>query len=519
MNLSCKIHPLHDLNIRRRPMNIRMLGFSAMFTLAAFTAHGENASLNTPAGTDTLRIGIKDAVFMALERNPTVTIQRIQTDISHTFASEQRSAFDPLLSGSTSTSTNKGQRFLGTRPTPVDLTQNAKQYGLQINQVLPIGTSIVGNATLSGTTSNLYTSQASGTFGLTVTQPLLQGFGLGANMATLRKANLDVDISRAELKGVAEEVASQVENAYWDVYLATEEVDIQEKSVELAERQLQESIERVAVGRLPELDLATVRAELATRQEALIDARSRYEQARLHILYLLNPSNPSGWNLVPLPTEQPFVPVDSLENVEAHEELGMRFRADLNQARLSLKKGEIDVVQTRNGLLPRLDLFITLGRTSYASVMNKAYPDVQSPFRNQNVGVNLSFPITERKTLAQYNRAKRTREQIDQSVKNLERMAQFDIRSAYIEVLRTRQQINATRVSRELQEKKLEAEQEKFRVGKSTNYLVLQAQRDYTASRRDEARSKVSCLEALVNLYLMEGTLLDRRGISSLTGL
>ena len=519
MNRPSQNNPLCDTIKRRLTPIMRTLAFSAMIMPAALTVHSENSALNALAGTDTLRLGIKDAIFMALERNPTVTIQRLNEDISRTFASEQRSEFDPLLSGSANTSTSKGQRFLGTRPTPVDLRQDRKQYGIQLSQTLPIGTSITANATMSGTTSNLYTPQASGTLGLTVTQPLLQGFGRGSNMATLRKANLDVDISRAELKGVAEEVAAQVETAYWDIYLAIEEVDIQEKSVELAERQLQESLERVAVGKLPELELATVRAELATRRGALIDARSRYEQARIHMLYLLNPSDPSGWSLVPFPTERPFVPTDSLDSVQAHEELGMKFRADLNQARLSLKKGEIDIVQTRNGLLPKLDLFVTLGRTTYASVLKNAYPDIQSPFRDQNFGVNISLPISERKALAQYNRAKRSRDQMDQAIKNLERMAQFDIRSAYIEVLRTRQQINATKVSRELQEKKLEAEQEKFRVGKSTNYLVLQAQRDYIASQRDEAHSKVSYLEALVNLYLMEGTLLDRRGVNSLAGL
>ena len=519
MNHPGQNNPLCDTIKRRLTPIMRTLAFSAMIMPAALTVHSENSALNALAGTDTLRLGIKDAIFMALERNPTVTIQRLNEDISRTFASEHRSEFDPLLSGSASTSTSKGQRFLGTRTTPVDLRQDRKQYSVQISQLLPLGTSIIANGTMSGTTSNLYVPQSSGTLGLTVTQPLLMGFGLGVNMATLRKANLDVDISRAELKGVAEEVAAQVENAYWEVYLATEEVDIQEKSVELAERQLQESLERVAVGNLPELELATVRAELATRREALIDARSRYEQACIHMLYLLNPSDPSGWSLVPFPTERPFVPTDSLDSVQAHEELGMKFRADLNQARLSLKKGEIDIVQTRNGLLPKLDLFVTLGRTTYASVLKNAYPDIQSPFRDQNFGVNISLPISERKALAQYNRAKRSRDQMDQAIKNLERMAQFDIRSAYIEVLRTRQQINATKVSRELQEKKLEAEQEKFRVGKSTNYLVLQAQRDYIASQRDEAHSKVSYLEALVNLYLMEGTLLDRRGVNSLAGL
>ena len=77
------------------------------------------------------------------------------------------------------------------------------------------------------------------------------------------------------------------------------------------------------------------------------------------------------------------------------------------------------------------------------------------------------------------------------------------------------QMIEASKVNRELQEKKLEAEQVKFRVGKSTNFMVLQVQRDYTLSRLAEARSLVSYLNALTNLYLMEGTLLERRHIDT----
>lgn len=513
-------HPTHRI-IRSSPG--QSIGFTAACAFAALLAspaapNAENSFAAT-AGGDTLRIGIKDAIFMALEHNPTVTIQRIEKDIFDTYVSEQRSVFDPTLSGSATQTKSKGQRFLGTRTTPVDLRQDRNQYNLQLSQLLPFGTSLAANATMSGTTSNLYVAQASGAVGLTITQPLLQGFGFGTNLAELRKANLNADISRAELKAVAEGMAAQVETSYWAVYLADQEVVIQKKSVDLAEQQLSESLERVKVGSLPELELATVRAELATRREALIDAQSGYEQARLRFLYLINPADPSGWNLVPLPTERPFIPTDSLDTASEHVELGMKFRSDLNQARFALNKGTIDVVQTRNGLLPKLDLIVTLSRTTYAKAINDAYPEIDSPFRDQVVGVNLTLPLTERKPIAEYNRAKRTRDQLEQSVKNLERMAQFDIRSAHIEVLRTRQQINATRVSRELQERKLEAEHEKFRVGKSTNYLVLQAQRDFTASQRDEARSTVSYLEALVNLYLMEGTLLERRGINSMKGI
>ncbi len=464
---------------------------------------------------DTLRIGLQEAVLMTLERNPTVSIQRMAPGIARSIADEQRSLFEPELSLSLSQSTSKGQRFLGTRPEPVDLETDRNQYGAQISGLLPTGTRISLDTSMSSTESNLYTDQASGNVGLTITQSLLQGFGLGANLANLRRANIDVEISRAELKGVAEDMTARLERAYWELYLAAEEVKIQETSVELAERLLMESQERVAVGKLPELEMATVRAEVAARNEMLIDARSRREQARLNFLYFLNPPGDNAWALSPILADAPFVPVDSLDGIDVHEQLGFKYRPDLQQARFSLEKGEIDVVRTRNGLLPRLDLFVTLGRSTYANTLSEATPDIQSPFRDINAGLTFSMPVTDGRARAQYARAKRSREMMEQSVNNMERMVQRDIRSAYVEVTRARQQIGATRVSRDLQEKKLEAELEKYRVGKSTNYLVLQVQRDYIASQRDETRSMVNYLNALTNLYLTEGTLLERRGVNT----
>ena len=468
------------------------------------------------SGGDTLQITLQDAIYLALEHNPTVTIQRLEPEIIQTVANEQRAVFDPEISASANKSQTKILRFLGSRPDPFEMQSDRFQYDLAISETLPTGTMISANASLIGSISSIYTDQFSGNIGLTVTQALLQGFGVGANLANLRKANIDVDISEAELKAVAEQLVADVENAYWDCYLAKEEVKIQRKSLELAERQLSESLERVAVGKLPDLELAAVHAEVATRQIALIDAQSRCEQTRLRLLYLLNPSTESYWSMLTLLADEPLFPLDSLDDISVHEQLGMKYRPDLRQANLALKIGELDIQRTKNGLLPRLDLFITLARTSYAKTFREAMPDLQSPFYDVSAGLSFVVPVPNRKARAERARAKWSQQQMELALNNMKRLVQWDVRSAYIEVLRSRQQIKATRVTRELQEQKLAAEAEKFRVGKSTNFLVLQAQRDFTASQLDEARSMVSYLNALVHLYLMEGSLLERRGIKTL---
>ena len=481
----------------------------------ARSSNAQENPFNEFARGDSLGLTLRAAVFLSLERNPTVSIQRINPIMARTYYNEQREAFDPELKVEFNQSQTKLQRFLGARPNPIEMTWDRSNYSAGIIENLPTGTSISADVSMSGSVSSLYSDQFSGIAGVTITQSLLNGFGLGVNLANLRKSAIDTEISQYELKAVAEQVVANVEKAYWNLYLAFEEINIHNESLDLANRQLQESTERVAVGKLSELELAAVHAEVATRREALIDAQSRLAQGRLEFLYLINPPDESLWTISPVLLDRPFVPVDTLDVITVHEQLGMQYRPDLRQARLTLEKGELDVVQTKNGLLPQLDFFITFNRTTYAKTFNAALPDVQSPFFDANAGLSFSLPMTKRSARAQYARAKRSREQSELSLENMERMVQMDVRSAYIEVLRSKQQIGATRVTRVLQEQKLNAEQEKFRVGKSTNYLVLQAQRDFTASQLDEVRSMVLYLNALVDLYQMEGTLLDRRGINS----
>ncbi len=473
------------------------------------------APVTSPTGPDTLSLGLQETILTALERNPTVAIQRVDPEIADTYYREERAAFDPELSFSAGKSKTKSERFLGSRPEPFELTSERVQYDLSISQDLPVGTTISADASISGSISSIYTDQYTGRIGMTITQSLLRGLGAGYNLANLRKARIDVEISELELKAVAEQLTADVENAYWDLYLAKQEIRIQRRSLELAERQMDESRERIAVGKLPELELAAVQAEVATRKEALIDAQSRYEQARLHLLFLLNPTRRSNWDLVPVATDRPFVPVDTLDTVHTHEDLASRYRPDLRQARLDLEKNELDIARTRNGLLPRLDLFVTLGKTRYAQSFSEGTPDLGSPFYDISAGVTFDFPIVNRGARAERARSKHAREQLELALQNMERLVQHDVRSAYVEVLRSREQIEATQVASDLQEKKAAAELEKYRVGKSTNFLVLQAQRDLIESQLDEARAKVAYLDALVNLYLMEGTLLERRGIRS----
>lgn len=483
-----------------------------------FTNGVTGQEISTTTG-DTLRYSVDEVVMIALERNPTVTIQRLSHEITNTYRNEQRAEFDPVLSTNVNQTESKSQRFLGATREPYVLDTKRFNFDIGVSGNLPTGTTVSIDAAMSGYSSNIYTDQYTGSVGLTVTQSLLKGFGLGANLASLRKANLDLDISRSEVKGIAERVVADVKKAYWVLYLAAQEISIQERSMKLAEQQLRESEERVAVGKLPELELAAVHAEVATRRQDMILANSRYEQAHLQLLFLLNPTAQKFWETEVITAENPAIPSDTLSTVADHIGLGMMYRPDLIQAKFQLEKGELDVIQTKNGLLPQLDVFISLGNTSYAETFKEGRPDIGSDFYDIMTGFTFSIPVLDRSERARYARAQHSVRQREEALRNMERMVERDIRSAYIDVRSSRLLIEASQVNRELQEKKLAAEQEKFRVGKSTNFLVLQVQRDYTISQLSEARSMVDYINTLTDFYLVEGTLLERSNIETGTGI
>ncbi|MBW2593529.1 MAG: TolC family protein [Deltaproteobacteria bacterium] len=187
----------------------------------------------------------------------------------------------------------------------------------------------------------------------------------------------------------------------------------------------------------------------------------------------------------------------------------------MNQVKLDIQKEILEIVRTKNGLLPRMDLFITLGKTGYADSFSGSVNDIDGDSYDMTAGLNFEYPIFNRDARAQHRRAILRRGQAEMALDNLKQMVELDVRNAYIEVNRTKEQISASTETRKFQEEKLRIETEKFRVGLSTNLFVAQAQRDLLASRINEVQAVVNYLKALVSFYRLEGSLLERRGITA----
>ena len=459
-----------------------------------------------PGPPGSITLSVADAVLASLANNRALAVQRFAPSIARTGELSAEAAFDTLLGGSASATWLNSPAGEGT-------FQDADGQSLFIgaSRYFSSGTTL-GVDVDAGRSSPPESSTTR--FGLSVTQALLQGFGSDVNLAAVRQARIDTALSEQELRGVTESHVAQVEQACWNYLLAGRGIEIVESSLRLAEDQLAEVKERIAVGRVAEIEQAAAEAEVALRRENLINARSLLASTRLRLLRLINPAGPDALTRELVITDLPALPPADPDTVEAHVALAERLRPELVQARLQFERGDLEVVKTRNGLLPKLDLFVRLGKTGYASSFADSI-DPGGEGYDVKAGLTLSFPWQNRAARAADRRATLSRDQAAESIENLAQLVEVDVRGAWIEVGRLREQVAATEATRRLQEETLRAETEKFRVGKSTAFLVAQAQRDLLQAAIEAETAVAGCLKALVELYRLEGSLLDRRGIAT----
>ena len=480
-------------------------------------ANGEPEKIAPPAvPPGTLKVSITDAILLSLENNRSLVVQRLNPSIQQTFEDQERAVFDPVTNAEIAGGRVEGERLSRSGSETEDFTTDVADGIISLEQYFPTGTTVALEGSTRMNDSSLYDDRFYATrLGMTVSQALLRGYGSDVNLVRLQQARLDTRMTEYELRGFTEFLVAEVERTYWDYALARRQIEIVEESLKVARQQLNETNELITVGRLAKSELPAVQAEVAIQEQALIEARANKESIRLLLLRQLNPAGPGLWQREIDLIHQPTLPDIKLDDVELHVAVSMRMRPILNEARLKIVRGDLELVRTQNGLLPLMDLFITLGKSGYANSFGESIRNISEDSYDALGGIRFQYPVFNRDANARHRKALLSREQAEKALENLSQLVEVDVRTVYIEVNRTKQQIAASSVTRKFDEEKFRIETEKLRVGKSTSFVVAQAQRDLLVSRIAEVRALANYLKALVDLYRQDGSLLERRGIAA----
>ncbi|MFH7320530.1 efflux RND transporter permease subunit [Desulfurivibrio sp. D14AmB] len=472
--------------------------------------------LPAPDAQGRLPLTVEEAVFLALRNNRALGVQLYQPLIAGTFVEQERAVFDPALFAEATASREKSR--LGDDY----LTSEGENYRLGLERELSGGTALelaLEQQRREPVAGGSY-QQRAGAY-LTLTQALLRGGSREANLAGIRRAELESLASLYELRGFTEALVAEVENSYWNLVLAQSRIAIFQESLRVAEAQLRDVQRRIEVGTVPEIEVAAAEAELAFRRQSLIDGESRRDQARIDLLRLLNPQPAAAggggdnWSIMVVPQDQPRRLELQPDPVADHVALAVISRPDLEEARLRLKRGELDIVQTRNGLLPRLDLFLSLGKTGYADSFGSSWSDIgEGSGYAGSLGLRFNLNLGgNRAAGAADSRARASQAQARAALANLAQLVVADVHKAHLEANRAYAQIFASTERRRLQEKVLRVEQVKFEVGRGTALAVAQAQRDLLESQLAEVDAIIAHRRAITELYRLDGSLLNRRAI------
>ena len=490
--------------------------------------------LSAPAGAQTatsgradaqgevLRITSDEVARMSTANNPDLVAGGYEPRISAERLAQARSAYLPTLTSGIQRNIQQSPPssiFLGSQGTRTD----AWSGNVGLGQRLPRGGgsySFGWSSLRSSASSSLSNFNPSVTAALqaVVSQPLLRDFKIDALRAQITTAERNQKIADIGLEELGTTLTANAQRAYWNLVLARAAVSVQQRSLDLSLELERNNRARVDVGQSPPLDLVSARAEVAQRRESLIVATTQVRQAEDQLrLLILDPKRPDFW-FVRLEPADMVPPIGPAPDVDAAVRNALRQRTDLQRTQRQIENNETALALAKNTSLPDLRLQATyltngLGGTELlrtggfpGTIVGQqfvAFGDVlrqlfAANYPTWTVGFTLSYPLGRS---ADQSALARTALERDQSVARLrssELKVVREVRQAAMQLEQNRERIDTTRLGRELSEQRLDAEQKRFEVGMSTNFNVIQAQRDLAVARNNELQAQLDYQLALI---------------------
>jgi outer membrane protein TolC len=476
----------------------------------------------------TITVTADDVARMATANNPDLVAGGYDPRIGAERVAQARAAFLPTLTSGVQRNVQQAPPssiFLGNEGTRTDNWSGSVGLG----QRLPWGGgdySIGWNSLRTNASQTLSTFNPSVTAQLqaVVSQPLLRDFRIDPLRAQVATAERNQRIADIGLEELGTTISAAAQRSYWNLVLAKAAVAVQQRGLDLALELERNNRARVDVGQSPPLDLVSARAEVAQRRESLIVAQTQVREAedQLRIL-ILDPKQTDYWSLR-IETADLVPPVGPAPDVDAAVRNALSLRTDLQRTKRQIENADTALSLAKNATLPDLRLqatYLTSGLggtellrtggfpgtvvgqqfTAFGDVLRQLFA---ADFPTWTVGFTLSYPLGRSADQATFARAGLEREQTAARLRSSELKVVREVRQAAMQLDQNRQRIETTRLAREFSEQRLDAEQKRFEVGMSTNFNVIQAQRDLAVARNAELQAQLDYQLALINFETVQ---------------
>lgn len=460
-------------------------------------------------------------------------------------------SFDPILSSTLQLDKNS---TISTSPfsAPPVVAQNTYTSDFSYTQGFHWGSALTVGFNNTHLTTNsltsLLTPQLGSNFQARFTQNLLQGFGVNANTRFILIAKNNREITDVAFRLQVITTVDQIENMYWDLVYAYENVRVQQESLTYAQKALEDAKRQAQVGTAPPIQVVSAQSTVATDQQNLILAQNNLQLEQLLVKNAVSRSieDPvlAEADVIPtstmqLPQREPVIPIqDMIADALGH-------RAELVESRIDLTSRELSSKAVRNALLPTLQAFAYYGGSgvggdinpacnfsgtpcstigvvppafqggkasvSYGGTLNQL---VSSTAPDKGIGLTLNIPLRNREAQADQVRAELELRQAEVRLHQLENQVRVEVRNAQFDVRQNRAAVEAAQSAVDLARQTFDADQQKLKVGLTTSTVILQDAATLTTSESNLVSAKAAYEKSRIELERATGSLLEDNGIN-----
>ena len=488
-----------------------------------------------------LRLGLEDAIALALLNNTDIRADRSQFDISPFAVQRAHAPFDPQVTSSfaPTRATSPSASALNGASTLSTLNQASN---INYSQEFLTGTTVgAGFASTRATTNSSFAivnpSFSSGlTFSLA--QPLWRGRGLFPNRAPIMVAQRGVRQSLAVFAGQVSDIVQRVIGQYWDVVQARETLAVLNKSLELAQASYDRDKRALELGALPPLDIYRSESQVAQRKIAVIQSEYSLKQVGIALRQSLGADLDDRVGALDLDLTEKAESGASLSLIDLREALieALKNRPEIEAQNQQLAIDDINVKLANNSLKPWLDLaaFYTssgLGGVVFGTDPN-GNPVVISAggftnslnqvgsfsFPTYGLTLQLSLPIHNSSAQADLGTALVSKRRALYQRRSLEQSISTEVKNAVHDLEQAELVITAAQTSRDLSAKNLSAEERKYQLGAETIFFVLDAQNQLSQAELNLVQARIAYQRAVTEVDHATGSLLHKHNVSISSG-
>jgi len=470
-------------------------------------------------------ISLANAALQALQHNLDINISRQTKDSRLADITVEQARFDPTLSvngqynrivnplnrpvfGGTVGALNQITAFdQRTESVTLDATTNLLTGGNVDLNYSPTRTNVNQNVARGFLFNPAYT----GGLALTLTQPLLRNAGLDVTKTFIRVAQNNATVEEHVFRDRVLTVLATVEQTYWEVVFANENLKVAEAAFKAAQELLASNRAKAKAGVMSIVDVLQAEAAVASRVEQVLVADKTIRDQEDQLRRLLNPAEEDlRQDLRLTPLDQPVMTLEPISLQEAID-TAIELRPEIVQAKKNMETSDLNTKFAKNQILPTLSFQGTMGMAGLGNnYSNSVNNNFSGDFYNYGAGLVLSYPLGNRSAWSTYNKRQLEEKNAEASLVSVRQQIIVGVREAVRRVQTDFKRIETTRSARIMAEKQLQAEQERLKVGLSTTRFVLDFQRDLATAQGNELRAIVDYNKSLSNLARHKATTLDR---------